>query len=65
MSVWIELHLLFPGGTPIEEAHAKATRLEKELKQSLPLPAEVTTHLESLEDHDRVHSGPHYEGKPG
>ena len=65
MSLWIELHLLFPGGTPIEEAHAKATRLEHELKVSLPLPAEITTHLESLEDHDRVHSGPHYEGKPG
>ena len=65
MSLWIDLHLLFPGSTSLEEAHAKATRLEKELRGSLPLPAEVITHLESLEDHDRVHSGPHYEGKPG
>ncbi|OFW32660.1 MAG: hypothetical protein A3J28_04050 [Acidobacteria bacterium RIFCSPLOWO2_12_FULL_60_22] len=65
MRLWIELHLLFPGGTALAEAHAKATRLEHEVKERLPLPAEVTTHLESLEDHERVHSGPHYEGKPG
>lgn len=65
MSLWIELHLLFPGGTSLEEAHAKATQLERKLKESLPLPAEVSSHLESLEDHERVHSAPHYEGKPG
>ncbi|MBI4464215.1 MAG: cation transporter [Acidobacteria bacterium] len=65
MSLWVELHLLFPGGTRLEEAHAKATRLEKTLKEKLPLPAEVLTHLESIEDHARIHPEPHYEGKPG
>ena len=65
MSLWIELHLLFPGGTELRDAHALATRLEHELKSSLPLPAEVITHLESVEDHERIHSAPHYEGKPG
>jgi cation diffusion facilitator family transporter len=65
VSLWIELHLLFPGATPLEEAHAIATRLEDKLKQAFPVPVEVITHLESAEDHSRVHNGPHYEGKPG
>ncbi|MBI3933186.1 MAG: cation transporter, partial [Acidobacteria bacterium] len=64
MSLWIELHLLFPGSVSIEEAHRKATRVEQVLQESLPLPAQVTTHLESEEDHSRVHPEPHYEGKP-
>ena len=63
-SVWIELHLLFPGHTSLAEAHAQATRLEARLRESLPLSAEVLTHLESVEDHARVHHAPHYEGKP-
>lgn len=65
MSLWIELHLLFPGSTALRDAHARATRLERELKASLPFPAEVITHLESIEDHERVHPEPHYQGKPG
>jgi len=28
------------------------------------MPAEVITHLESVEDHADVHSEPHYTGKP-
>ena len=64
MSLWIELHLLFPGHTSLAEAHAQATRLEARLRESLPLSAEVLTHLESVEDHARVHHAPHYEGKP-
>jgi hypothetical protein len=28
------------------------------------MPAEVITHLESLEDHAEVHSAQHYTGKP-
>jgi len=64
MSLWIELHLLFPGETPLAEAHAIATNLEEKQKASLPLPAEIITHLESAEDHARVHPDAHYEGKP-
>jgi cation diffusion facilitator family transporter len=63
-SVWIELHLLFKGHTPLAEAHALATQLEEQLQNSLPVPAEIITHLESVEDHARVHHIPHYEGKP-
>jgi hypothetical protein len=30
----------------------------------LAKPAEVITHLESLEDHEAVHSREHYTGRP-
>ncbi len=65
ISLWIEFELQFPGGTAIQDAHRVATNLERKLKESLPLPAEVLTHLESAEDHAFVHEEPHYEGKPG
>lgn len=65
ISLWIELHLLFSGNTPLAEAHAMATSLEEKLKEVFPVPVEVITHLESAEDHSLVHQDPHYEGKPG
>ena len=55
----IEVHLLFPHQTPVGEAHRLATILEERLREQLPMPAEVITHLESLEDHAGVHSGEH------
>jgi len=60
----IEVHLLFPHDTPVGEAHRLATALEEKLPALLGLPAEVITHLESLEDHEDVHSTEHYTGKP-
>lgn len=51
----IEFHLLFPGETTLEEAHRRATAIEYRLVASLPVPAEVITHLESEEDHASVH----------
>jgi cation diffusion facilitator family transporter len=60
----IEVHLLFPQVTPVGEAHRLATLLEERLPQELGIPAEVMTHLESLEDHADVHTGEHYTGKP-
>ena len=54
-----EVHLLFPHQTPVGEAHRLATILEERLREQLPMPAEVITHLESLEDHAGVHSGEH------
>jgi cation diffusion facilitator family transporter len=60
----IEVHLLFPRLTAVGEAHRLATVLEERLPQEMGLPAEVITHLESLEDHARVHSEEHYTGKP-
>jgi cation diffusion facilitator family transporter len=61
----IEVHLLFPHATPVGEAHRMATVLEERLPAELATPAEVITHLESLEDHADVHSQEHYTGKPG
>jgi cation diffusion facilitator family transporter len=60
----IEVHLLFPHATPVGEAHRLATLLEERLPGELARPAEVITHLESLEDHDDVHSTEHYTGRP-
>lgn len=60
----IEVHLLFPRLTSVSEAHRLATILEERLPAELGVPAEVMTHLESLEDHADVHSEEHYTGKP-
>jgi cation diffusion facilitator family transporter len=60
----IEVHLLFPHATSVGEAHRLATMLEERLPARLTMPAEVITHLESLEDHAEVHSEEHYTGKP-
>ena len=60
----IEVHLLFPHATPVGEAHGQATALEERLPIELTAPAEVITHLESLEDHEDVHSREHYTGRP-
>ncbi|MGD0519774.1 MAG: cation diffusion facilitator family transporter [Terracidiphilus sp.] len=60
----IEVHLLFPRLTSVSEAHALATMLEERLPAELGIPAEVVTHLESLEDHAEVHHHEHYTGKP-
>ncbi len=60
----IEVHLLFPHATEVGEAHRMATQLEERLPVELGQPAEVITHLESLEDHEHVHSTEHYTGRP-
>ena len=60
----IEVHLLFPQETEVGEAHRLATALEERLPAELGKPAEVITHLESLEDHEDVHTMEHYTGKP-
>jgi cation diffusion facilitator family transporter len=61
----IEVHLLFPHATAVGEAHRLATALEERLPVELAKPAEVITHLESLEDHEHVHAIEHYTGRPG
>ncbi len=60
----VEVHLLFPHMTPVGEAHRLATILEERLPKELGSPAEIITHLESLEDHSHVHSEEHYTGRP-
>jgi cation diffusion facilitator family transporter len=54
------VHLLFPYGTPVGEAHRIATAIEERLPGMLDVPAEVVTHLEALEDHARVHREGHH-----
>jgi len=60
----VELHLLFPAGCSVGEAHTRATQLEERLPEVLGIPAEVITHLEAAEDHSQVHRDPHYTGRP-
>jgi divalent metal cation (Fe/Co/Zn/Cd) transporter len=57
----VEVHLLFPKGIPLESAHALATQIEEQISRDLPHHTEVTTHLETTEDHAEVHHRPHYE----
>lgn len=60
----IEVHLLFPQIMALGEAHRLATLVEERLVLDLGMPSEVTTHLESLEDHAAVHHVQHYTGRP-
>ena len=60
----IEVHLLFPASMAVGEAHRLATMVEERLAADLEVPAEVTTHLESREDHAEVHRAQHYTGRP-
>jgi divalent metal cation (Fe/Co/Zn/Cd) transporter len=55
---------LFPDKIRLGEAHRLATQVEEQLALDLEMPAEVTTHLESLEDHSEVHHVEHYTGRP-
>jgi cation diffusion facilitator family transporter len=52
---WVDVHLLFPEGTLLSDAHRTATVIETVIEQSLEPRAHVTTHLESLSDHDQLH----------
>ena len=65
ISLWVELHLLFPGKTPLSAAHRTATILEEKLKAAFTVPVEVITHLESAEDHSSVHQDHHEQHRTG
>ena len=54
-SVWVEVHLLFPAGVPVEDAHAAATAIEEALQDALPVASRVLTHIEPAEVHDAAH----------
>ncbi len=60
----IEVRLLFPHAMAVGEAHRLATTVEERMTMDLEVLAEVTTHLESLEDHSEVHHAQHYTGRP-
>ncbi len=55
-SYWVEVHLLFPGDTPIREAHRIATHVESRIEAALRPSAYVSTHLEAIEDHHDIHA---------
>ena len=61
----LEVRLLFPQAMGVGEAHRLATLIEERLPLELGTPSEVITHLESLEDHEDVHSTEHYTWRPG
>ena len=52
---WMEVHLLFPDATPLQQAHRVATEIEQAVGGTLGPDVRVTTHLEPREDHARVH----------
>jgi len=52
---WVDVHLLFPEGTLLADAHRTATAIETVIEQSLEPRAHVTTHLECRSDHDQLH----------
>lgn len=54
---WMEVHLLFPDETPLQSAHRVATVIEEAVCRRLGPDVRVTTHLEPIEDHARVHEG--------
>jgi cation diffusion facilitator family transporter len=60
----VDVHLLFPYGIELGEAHRKATQMEDRVTAQLGFPVEIITHLEALEDHAVVHHTEHYTGKP-
>jgi cation diffusion facilitator family transporter len=60
-TLWVEFHLLFAKGTPLESAHKIATSIEERIERELPSRTEVISHLETIEDHKEVHARSHFE----
>jgi cation diffusion facilitator family transporter len=54
---WVEVHLLFPDGVSLQEAHRLATEIEHVVEATVEPRAHVTSHLECLVDHELVHAG--------
>ncbi len=52
---WVEVHLLFPEGASLVDAHRTATDIEGVIEGSLEPRAYVTTHLECASDHKYLH----------
>jgi cation diffusion facilitator family transporter len=55
-SAWLEVHLLFPRNTSIEDAHRSATEFEEAVKRRSDIPVNILTHLEPIESHDEAHA---------
>lgn len=57
--VWVELHLLFPKGMLLEDAHHYATEIENKIRSGIENKVNITTHLEPIEIHEEVHKDEH------
>jgi len=62
---WVEVHLVFPEGTSLADAHFTATAIERTVEEALERRAHVITHLESAADHDALHPDGHRGGEIG
>jgi cation diffusion facilitator family transporter len=51
----VVVHLVFPAGSSLAQAHREATRIEHLIQEALAPRAYVTTHLECASDHDELH----------
>lgn len=58
---WVELHLLFPEDTPVGDAHRAATEIERIIDRQLEPGAQITTHIEAIEDHQVIHGDEDHE----
>jgi cation diffusion facilitator family transporter len=56
---WIDVHLVFPGGTSLADAHRIATAIERVVEKSFQMRAYVATHLECAATHDELHPDGH------
>jgi cation diffusion facilitator family transporter len=45
--VYVDFHVQFPPGTPIEAAHALASAVERQVAAAVAMPSDVISHLES------------------
>jgi cation diffusion facilitator family transporter len=54
-SLWVDVHLLFPGGMVLDEAHRIASEIEGAVHKKLPVSMYFVTHLEPIEEHDEAH----------
>jgi cation diffusion facilitator family transporter len=55
-SLWVDVHLLFPRGMAIEDAHHSASAIEAALLKRLPVSLYFSSHLEPMEEHDEAHN---------
>lgn len=54
-----DVHLLFHAECPLGDAHQRATLIEERIADAIQRPLDLTTHLEAMEDHTRIHMNAH------
>jgi cation diffusion facilitator family transporter len=54
-TLFVEVHLLFPGGVSLADAHHSASEIEAALHRAVGTRLSIITHLEPHEDHDEAH----------